>query len=426
MKTIKARIRRGLLISESLRLSTSGPSVRTGRMGRHAPRSAAHDVNIVRGCVETCEDTGRSRMANPLLDAGNARRDAPSFDRRRMRRGAAAFALLSIAGLIVLFVTGTRGFVDSRQMFPPLHLGFLTLACLCAVADIVLGALRYQLFLRTLRPRHSLALPIRADLAGRFVAAVTPSQSGGGPAQVYVLHRAGIPIPVSLSFLLINLLCTLAVGLMAGGFSAWLFHGRFPDGAMLALIRYGGAAMLGLWCVMALALVRPDLVVRQLERLTRRESPSPGMIARAARTMADCVVQYRRACDEFIRRRPLLPVASLALTVVIYLNKFGLAWLVIRGLGASCDFPTTLAVMALTHFSVFMAPTPGGSGIAEVATGAFATLLMPASLVGAFTLLYRALLIYAPAVVGAVILLAELNDAGSHEARPIAVPEPTS
>ena len=104
---------------------------------------------------------------------------------------------------------------------------------------MVLGGLRFQIFIRRAHPRSPLSLPIRADLAGRFVGAVTPSQSGGGPAQVFVLHRGGIPVPEALSFLLVNLISTLVFFVLAGGLSAWVFRDHFGDGALWSLIQYG-------------------------------------------------------------------------------------------------------------------------------------------------------------------------------------------
>jgi len=42
-------------------------------------------------------------------------------------------------------------------------------------------------------------------------------------------------------------------------------------------------------------------------------------------------------------------------TVAIYLNKFSLAWLVLRGLGVEGGFGQTVALMTLLHLGVFLA-----------------------------------------------------------------------
>jgi len=137
-------------------------------------------------------------------DPGTAREVVP---RDCLRRGAVSFAALTLAGLLGLFAFGS--FEGTPPRLEDLRPAFLLLALACAVADVVLGGLRFQIFIHRAHPRSPLWLPIRADLAGRFVGAVTPSQSGGGPAQVFVLHRGGIPVPEALSFLLVNLISTL-------------------------------------------------------------------------------------------------------------------------------------------------------------------------------------------------------------------------
>jgi uncharacterized protein (TIRG00374 family) len=330
---------------------------------------------------------------------------------RRLRRGAVSFSVLTVAGLVALFALGAPG--GALPQLSELRSGFLLLALASALVDVVLGAWRFQIFIRRIHPRSPLWLPIRADLAGRFIAAVTPSQTGGGPAQVLVLHRGGIPVPESLAFLLINLISTLAFFLLAGGFAAWRFRGQFPDGVMRLLIQYGFAVVATLLGLLLVALFRPDLVARPLEWLARRSAGGDSRLAtavrRAAGMLVDSLEQYRAACRHFVSERPWLPAASFAVTILIYLNKFGLAWLVMRGLGVERDFATTLALVALAYCSTFLAPSPGSSGIAEVATGAFMSILLPAPLLGPFTLVYRMLIVYLPAAAGAIVLLAELR-----------------
>jgi uncharacterized protein (TIRG00374 family) len=330
--------------------------------------------------------------------------------RAAVAKGLAAFALLSGAGLLVLF-TLTRRDADPAAL-PHLHVGFLLLAVAGAVLDIVLGALRYQVFLRKIRPGTSLWLPIRADLANRFVGVVTPSQSGGGPAQVFVLYRGGIPVPEALSFLAINFFFTVLVFLAAGTGAVWILGERIPAGIASRLVSYGGPALLASLGLILFALGRPDGCARILERaagrLERRRGRWARPAARASRLLAEGADRYRAACARFVREEPRLAVAGLLLTVLLYLNKFTLAWLVMRGLGAEGAFGTTLAVQALLHPVLYVAPTPGGSGLAELAIGALMALVMPAGLLGPFALLYRVLLVHAPATAGAFVLAAEL------------------
>lgn len=328
------------------------------------------------------------------------------MDRSRLGRGLVGFAALTVAGLGILFAFTLKG--DLADVTDHLSAGFMLLAALGMVADFLIGAVRYQIFLRRIRPGTSLWLPIKADLAARFVGAVTPSQTGGGPAQVFILWKGGIPIPAALSFLMINFVSTLVFFLMAGSFTAWVLRGSFSHGALQYLIQWSFVAFAGGLIFMIVGLVRPDLVVRLVSGLVRRLEASPRGWAQAAarggRFLVDSAEEYRQKCVEFTRDAPWLVVASFVLTVVLYLNKFTLAWLVMRGLGVDGDFGLTLAVQALLHFILYVAPTPGGSGIAELSMGALMAVLLPTDLLGPFTLAYRFFILYLPAAVGAVVL----------------------
>lgn len=339
----------------------------------------------------------------------------------RLRTGALTFAALAVAGLVGVFILA--GHKGPPLRLADLHVGFMLLALASAVADAVLSGLRFQIFIRRNHPRSPLSLPIRADLAGRFVAAVTPSQFGGGPAQVFILHRGSVPVAETLSFLHINLISSFLALLLVASLSARLYRDHFGEDALLRLFQYSFFLVLaGLGVVVAM-LACPEVVSRPLKRLARRGDRGPGqlptLLGRVADLLVNCLGEYRIACRRFVRDSPWLLASNLALTLVLYLNKFGLAWLVMRALGAEQDFAMAFAVVTLIHFCVLLAPTPGSGGVSELAHGTFLAILLPGSLIGPFTLAYRLLTVYLPAAVGAYLLMAELGSRGARARAPM-------
>jgi uncharacterized protein (TIRG00374 family) len=328
------------------------------------------------------------------------------ISRESVRRGLAGFAALTVAGLGILFVFTLRG--DLSEVTRNLSAGFLLLAALAAVVDCTLGGFRYHIFLRKIRPGTRPSLSIRADLVGRFTGAITPSQTGGGPGQVFVLYRGGIPMPDLLSVLMVNFVSTLVFFLLVGSVAAWLMGDQFSGGAIRHLIQWGFVAFLGGLAFITLSVTRPDLVARPIHRMTHRLEGNPKEWARIARRSGSLLVEsaehYRASCVRCIREWPLLPVLSFLLTAMLYLNKFTLAWFIMRGLGVEGSYTATLAVQALLQFILYVAPTPGGSGIAELSTGALMAVLLPTHLLGPFTLAYRFFLTYLPAALGAFLL----------------------
>jgi uncharacterized protein (TIRG00374 family) len=338
--------------------------------------------------------------------------EAPTImGRESMKRGLAGFCVLTVAGLGVLyFVTARENPLAVMENLSPV---FLLLAVLATLADWVIGALRYHIFLRRIKPDTPFSVPFKADLVGRFTGAVTPSQTGGGPGQVFMLYRGGIPVPEILSVLMVNFVATLLFFLMVGSAAAWYLESHFSSAAIQHLIQWAFVAFLSGMAFIGLSLTRPDLLARPINRLTRRLEGNPREWARALRKSGDVLVQsaerYRAACVRCIREWPLLPMASLVLTVVLYLNKFTLAWLVVRGLGFEASYGLTLAVQALLHFILYVAPTPGGGGIAELSTAALMAIVLPDNLLGPFTLAYRFFTVYLPASVGAALLVRTLR-----------------
>ena len=57
-----------------------------------------------------------------------------------------------------------------------------------------LNALRFRVLVNSLGNKVSFLTSLKAFMANVFLSAITPSQTGGGPVQIYILNRAGVPI----------------------------------------------------------------------------------------------------------------------------------------------------------------------------------------------------------------------------------------
>jgi uncharacterized membrane protein YbhN (UPF0104 family) len=68
-----------------------------------------------------------------------------------------------------------------------------------------------------------------------------------------------------------------------------------------------------------------------------------------------------------------------------------------------------MAILALLRFILYFAPTPGGSGIAEITIAVLMSTIMPLYLLPIYIILYRAFHLFLPASFGAYVLLAELR-----------------
>lgn len=334
-------------------------------------------------------------------------------DRSRIVRGASysgAFAAVGI-GIVLIATSGSQTVAVLGRLSPT----FLALALASALVDMLIGPLRYHIFLRRVRPEATLLLPMRADLAGRFAGAITPSQSGGGPAQVFIFARGGVSVAESLAFLSINFLATLFFLVGIGGVAAAAVGAEVPDGAATGLIRFGLVVVGALTTLVLVTLVRPDLVGRVVAASMRgRPEPHSALgraLHRAGTWVAESVDRYSATCLLFLRHAPALIAGTVVLTALLYLNKFTLAWLVLRGVGANAPYLEVLAVQVLLQFILYVAPSPGGSGIAELSTAALMAKFMETEVLGVFTIAFRLFQMYLPASIGFLVLAHALGSA---------------
>ena len=126
--------------------------------------------------------------------------------------------------------------------------------------------------------------------------------------------------------------------------------------------------------------------------------------------LGDSADSYHETCMHFIGETPRLLLSSLVLITLMYLTKFTIAYFLVLGLGVGVDYLMTVAVQTVLHFVLYLAPSPGGSGIAELSTGALMAILIPATLLSVFTVAFRFFLVFLPAFAGSFVLIGALRE----------------
>lgn len=337
---------------------------------------------------------------------GSGDRFSGILDSSRILRGLVVFLALSALGFALLFLrSASAGPVRQLGRLRPEYLA-LTLAF--SLLDMLLGGLRNHVFIREIRPEMGYWTSFRANLSNVFMGAMTPSHTGGSPAQVFVYYRNGLSIGEGLSIIVVNYLATVIFFIVAAVFGLRVLSGIGSD-TVLTLV----AVAFGLFTLQLILFLfflwKPEMVERLLRRLSLwladRLSFASAHIRKASRRLLDELAEFQEACQLFLHRKPLIFLQSFGLTAVLYFNKFLLAWLVMRGLGIEGDVLQVLAIQALIVFILYFSPSPGGSGIAELTTGALMARMVPMARMGVFTALQRFFFLYLPAAVGAVIFL---------------------
>jgi uncharacterized protein (TIRG00374 family) len=335
------------------------------------------------------------------------------FGPRRFASGLALSIALALAGLAFVALARGGGELLRAPVRPEQRL--VALAALLLVLDVLLGGLRLYVLGHRLRPQVGLLDCVRANLANMCVSGLTPSLTGGGAAQLYVLQRAGLRLTEafavsSLNFLVSTVtLLVLGIGVcvfLPADLPSWLLHSVRGTLALFVLFLVFVGVLLATGKLTATGGPAPDVPVR-LSLWKRPLASLREFLAQSLTTARSLLSHHRRAVWV------LLPA-----TAAIFVNRFALAFTLFRAFqpdGFVAEFVATQAILVL---ALFFAPTPGASGIAEASSAGFLSLFVEAPAAIGFVVYWRLATVYVPIVFGGLILLRQLGaDARSLDTR---------
>jgi hypothetical protein len=348
----------------------------------------------------------------------------------KLTAGGLGFLALTISVFWWLFSRAPGG--HAGPALADLRWGYLALILLVIPVETLAAGLRMWIVSRTLEPGVRFGTCVRAELANAAMNLITPAHFGGGPAQVYMLTRTGVPAGTALTISLVGFLGTM-VGL--AGTAVYCLVATDVHAGPLFLTSLG--AILTLAVAMTLGATCPDLLRRLVSRIAqalwvlagRRWALEPwrppagapkgsevDRLDRVSRRLVDLIFTYRDDVRRFIRLGGPSFVWVCLLSTVFLGGRVALAILSLRflGLGGSEAFaPPGLETVSLRHivesqlqliFIMFFAPTPGGAGIAEGASLLVMADVVPAGVMPHYNLLWRFSTAYLAALAGFVSL----------------------
>jgi len=374
------------------------------------------------------EDHEQGATRNPgELGLASARQEGiavtqPGGIRRgRLVLGGLVFLVLTVA---VFWYQFSR--IQDGQWAPTLdqvNWRYLLLILLFLPLDTVACGLRIWVVCRVLQPGMGLWMCLKAEWANIGIAMLTPSNTGGGLGQVYMLNRGGASVGTAMSVSLITFLGTL-VALLCIGLYSLLFSGihqigRFFYGAVWFFTVVSGGMVLGaVWPGLFRTVV--SLVSRgfwliwgknsQLEDWwppgTARIGAPVDRMGRWEGRFVDLIYTYQENARRFLRlgRVNFAVVCLLSLTFILARSLMGFLCLRFLGIEAS-TLGHVLEVKLALIFLIYFAPTPGGSGLAEGASLSVMAHIVPIGFAPYYNLLWRFSTLYIPACVGLFFLI---------------------
>jgi uncharacterized protein (TIRG00374 family) len=334
---------------------------------------------------------------------------------RLLRRGLELFAAISLGGvaLLVAYYLIFKGDRVGTFVAPlrDIQWRWVPVGLVLASMDWIGGGLRLWVCTRHVYPGVRLRDMVLAGGFGAWGAYLTPFQSGSAPMTMWVMKRAGVPVPVALSSIFVTFIATVGFFAIAGPLAVWLGAGKSlsQHGLVLGITLYDlfktSLTIFGLLGLLMLtAMIFPGVVKRFIQRLAQRIARrSP----KAAERMAKLSAGVDRAHDCMIAFGSPKGLLTLLLAIVIsapsHANKLLAGYVTLRILGKTPDFSDILLLQTLVSFLLYFAPTPGGSGLAELTSAVVMSVYVQRALTPSYTLIWRFINSYATVIVGSLI-----------------------
>ena len=328
-----------------------------------------------------------------------------------LRRGLELFAVISVVGFggMLLYGNNLESFVGAMVS---LRWGWVAVGVALASLDWFGGGLRLLVLARHLNRDASGRGCIAAGGFATWAAYLTPSQTGAGPMMIYTLKRYGLPLPQAMITAFMSLVATVLFFSVAGPVAVFFGAGRsLEDYGILGGVSLhdlfraslGGFATVG--GVMLLIIIFPGvargLARRLVARLERRGSAA---LALRVESLREGIDRAHQSLMAFFRGRGWVALAGgVLLTGAAFANRLLAGFVVLRMLNIPAPFVDVLLLQTLIVFLLYFAPTPGGSGIAEVLSAAVMSIYVPRDLTPSYILLWRIIVCYLTVVFGSYL-----------------------
>lgn len=328
-----------------------------------------------------------------------------------IKRGIFIFIGITLIAFTCLFLFSNTG--DVLKALKEIKLQYVGLAFLMAFFDWWIGGMRNHIFVRETNPGISQRVCFDANLANIFIGAVTPSQTGGGPAHLYMLWRGGVKLTDGIAVSVVNYISTILFFILSTGIAIYHLQSIIPNDHISLLIKSGFAIFTTGFIIVLISLLAPERMGKVLIWIGKKlKAFFPNKFKNLdskSENLAAELQNYHKTIMFFLINNPLLLPLSFIITCIMYFNKYALAFVLLLGLGIEADFWTVIEIQAIIFFMLYHAPSPGASGFAELSIAGLMAHIIIDSKLATFTILHRSFLLLLGALVGAFIMLKELK-----------------
>ncbi|MGQ9609312.1 MAG: lysylphosphatidylglycerol synthase transmembrane domain-containing protein [bacterium] len=329
-----------------------------------------------------------------------------------IKAGLTFFIGISIISiLVIMFLDIDR---NTWMNLRKIRLEYGLIASILMVTQWSFNGIRFKILLNSLDNKVSFWTSLKAFMANVFMSAMTPSQTGGGALQIYVLNRAGVSIAKAFTGCLMGavltvfclLVLTLGTLLFKPDLRVELGH------QMMYIFMLVCAVFLFMFALFTLSLLKIKIIKRITGRLLLfltglvKSKKRLGITKRVLSGLD----QYSKCMSIYAHTKKYkLFLACLYTFAAIITNSF-IAPVLFVGLNVHCNSLNVFLTQFILLFIAYFGPTPGASGIAEFSNyWMMSSLNIDSKILGIYTLIWRFYTSFIGVIVGGIITLTLLK-----------------
>lgn len=248
---------------------------------------------------------------------------------------------------------------------------------------------------------------LKYSMIGFYFSSITPSSSGGQPAQVYFMKKDNIEVGHS-SLSLLVMVMFYQIAMLGSALVLFILQGTLIKdnfGGVIYLVIYGTAVNLILIVCIGMMIFKSGWVRKAVMglihflhriKLVKSEEKWVGLADKQ-------ISEYRRGAD-YIKKNPKLIVKVLVMTVIQINVMYLVPFAVYKAFGLSGkSIFAMLAIQALLNIAVSSVPLPGAVGASELGFMSVFAVFFPSQLILPAMLIWRGITYYFYLGVGALV-----------------------
>ena len=325
-----------------------------------------------------------------------------------LRKGLAIFLMLTL---------GVSAFIVGRSMDRHAVIAFMNIRktkilhiLLTVIVAWCFDAARFCMTARAMGHRIPFLRGVQLTWLHYFGCAITPMQVGGGPFQVYVLYKSGIPVGSGIAITLVRtLFSTFLLSIAAP--AAFFLVPQFAEGGVLVkgVFCYVGILSAVMWTVFVLSIVKADAIKHfcswVLVLLKRVHFFNKMRVMHAARIIYTEIDSYSQNVKHMVGPGRKYFAAAFLLSVCQLVTVFSVLPQLMSAVGLYAEYFHVILAQAMFMFILYFIPTPGASGVAEGGGAAIFSLLMPENMTGIMAVLWRFFTEYLAIFMGCIVAI---------------------